>query len=161
MRYGTRSIVARKWMSCGYRPSCPMKYGYSYGYLFQACQPATGRTFEMYLPNMSGTCFKLFIRCFAKAFPGQTMIMDNAGCHHVSWEEDEPGNQPDIDLQYLSAYSPDFNPQERLFQEIKKTLKSKIYDDLKAIEQDINQTLQYFWAQPDKVQRLTAWDWIN
>ena len=157
MRYGTRTIIGKKWTAEGHRPQTPMKYGYCYAYLFQAVQPSTGKTFEMYLPNMSGECFKIFMSSFAKKYPGQTMIMDNAGCHHVNWEED---HMPDVNIEYLSAYSPDFNPQERLFQELRKPLKTKVYDNLKDIEEDLNQTLKEFWDKPQKVRNLTAWNWI-
>ena len=160
MRYGTRTIPARKWTSQGHRPKGAMKYGYKYSYLFQATQPSTGRTFEMYLPNMSGHCFKIFITEFAKQYPGQTMIMDNAGCHHVKWTQEDEFEQPDINIEYLSAYSPDFNPQERMFQEIKKTMKAEVYDDIKTIEEVINHKLKEFWLNPEKVMNLTAWDWI-
>lgn len=158
MRYGTRSIVAKKWTKQGHRPSCEMKYGYKYHYLYQATQPSTGKTFEMYLPNMSGDCFKLFIKAFAEKHPGQLMIMDNAGCHHVIWEEEDP--LPDITIEYLSAYSPDYNPQERMFQEIKKPLKGKVYQDLEPIEEEIDLKLEEFWTDPEKVKSLTNWHWI-
>ena len=159
MRYGTRTIAAKKWTSQGHRPQSPMKYGYQYHYLFQAIQPSSGKTFEMYLPNMSGDCFKLFMTSFANQYPGQLMIMDNAGCHHVKWE-DEDIPFPNVDIEYLPAYSPDFNPQERMFQEIKKPLKGKIYDEIEPIEADIEQQLKLFWDDPNKVKSITAWDWI-
>jgi transposase len=159
MRYGTRTIAAKKWTSQGHRPKSPMKYGYKYHYLFQAIQPSTGKTFEMYLPNMSGDCFKIFMTQFAQQHPGQMMIMDNAGCHHVKWE-DENFPFPDVRIEYLSPYSPDFNPQERIFQEIRKPTKGKVYQDTDQIEVDIDCKLKFFWDNPNEVKSITAWDWI-
>ena len=150
MRYGTRTISAKKWTAQGHRPTSPMKYGY----LFQACQPSTGETFEMFLPNMSGDCFRVFMQEFAAKHPNQTMIMDNAGCHHVKWDEEI---YPDVEIVYLPPYSPDFNPQERLFQEFKKELKGKIFNDLDEIEVVITKKLEYYWRNPRKVSRLTNW----
>lgn len=158
MRYGTRTDVAKRWTVKGHRPACPMKYGYSYGYLYQACQPATGRTFELFLPNMSGVCFVLFLTEFARKHPNQLMILDNAGCHHVGWEE---GSFPDVQLAYLPPYSPDFNPQERLFQEIRKPLKGKFFETLEPIEHLITDTLKTYWNDPPKVKQITAWNWID
>lgn len=158
MRYGTRTIARKKWTLKGHRPKCPMKYGYKYGYLFQACQPSTGKTFELFLPNMSGACFKIFMAEFSKENPGQTMIMDNAGCHHVSWSEDE--EKPDVDIVHLPPYSPDFNPQERVFQEIRKPLKGNIYEELEDIESVIQVELGVLWESPNKIKKLTAWPCI-
>lgn len=155
MRYGTRTINTRKWTDRGYRPECQMKDGYSYCYLFQATQPSTGRTFEIFLPNMDGICFRLFMTEFAKRHPGRTMIMDNAGCHHVRWDN---GSFPDVSIEYLSPYSPDFNPQERMFQEIRKCMKGKFYKKIEPITKDIIQTLKSFWENPQKVRKTTAWE---
>ncbi|NQZ78773.1 MAG: transposase [Ekhidna sp.] len=159
MRFGTRTLPQKRWTSQGHRPTTLMKYGYSYRYLFQAIQPATGKTFEMYLPNMSGHCFKIFMTEFARRHPGQTMIMDNAGAHHVKWEDPE-FEFPDVNIQYLSSYSPDFNPQERIFQELRKPIKGKVYDSVDQIEAQLNQTLKVFWENPKKVISITAWKWI-
>jgi len=158
MRFGTRSILAKRWTAQGHRPSCEMKYGYDYCYLFQATQPCSGKTFELFLPNMSGECFKLFMNEFAKAHPNQTMIMDNAGCHHVSWAEDE--NRPAVRIEHLSAYSPDYNPQERMFQELKKPLRGKVFNNTQEIEEVLTEELKVFWEKPEKVKKLTAWSWI-
>ena len=51
MRYGTRTIVAKKWMSKGNRPTTPMKYGYKYSYLFQA---------TLHLPPILNQCSRIF-----------------------------------------------------------------------------------------------------
>ena len=157
MRIGTRSIEQRRWTAQGHRPLSQMKDGYIYSYLFQAVQPSSGKTFEMYLPNMDGACFKVFMEAFAQQHPGQTMIMDNAGSHHVSWQE---APKPDVQIEYLSAYSPDYNPQERMFEELRKPLKGKIFDSIVQIEHVINNHLQQFWKTPQKVQSVTAWKWI-
>ncbi|MEM9985132.1 MAG: IS630 family transposase [Bacteroidota bacterium] len=159
MRFGTRTLPQRRWTSQGHRPGVEMKYGYSYRYLFQAIQPATGKTFEMYLPNMSGHCFKLFMTEFAKKHPGQTMIMDNAGAHHVKWEDQE-FEFPDVKIEYLSPYSPDFNPQERIFQELRKPIKGKIYNSVDQIEEQLNLALKKLWEKPQKVRQITGWNWI-
>ena len=158
MRYGTRTIVAKKWMTKGCRPITPMKYGYKYSYLFQATPPFTGNTFEMLLPNMDGLCFKIFMKGFDKMYPNQTMIMDNAGCHQVGWDETE--EKPSTKIVFLPPYSPDFNPQERMFQEIKKPLKGKVFHDLKPIEDIIVEKVKDFENNPQAVKDLTAWKWI-
>ena len=86
------------------------------------------------------------------------MIMDNAGSHHVNWQEHEV--KPNVRIEYLSPYSPDYNPQERMFQELKKPLKGKVFKNTAEIEQIIKKELQKLWNQPQKVKKLTAWEWI-
>lgn len=158
MRYGTRTEVAKRWTIRGQRPSGPMKYGYKYRYLYQACQPASGRTFELFLPNMRGFCFTVFLYNFVAHYPKQTLVLDNAGSHHVDLE---PGLRAQVNLEYLPPYSPDFNPQERLFQELRKPLKGKIFYELEPIEQTLMQQLNEWKENPNKVKQLTAWHWIT
>lgn len=157
MRFGTRTVVGRRWTKRGYRPRCPVKYGFSYNYLFQATQPSTGKTFEMFLPKMDGDSFKLFLEAFSKEYPKACLIMDNAGSHKTTLSEELNKN---VNIEYLSAYSPDFNPQERMFQEIKKALKGKFFNEIEPIEKLVEQTVKTLSQDPLKVQSLTAWHWI-
>ena len=158
MRYGTRTIVGKKWTACGHRPEMPMKYGYQYSYLYQAIQPATGESFEMFLPNMSGECFEIFIHEFSKEYPNNHLIMDNAGSHHTDFKRPKTGAPI---LHYLPAYSPDFNPQERVFQEIKRPLKGRFFETIEPIEQQIEAKIKELKQnQGQAIQQLTQWDWI-
>lgn len=157
MRFGTRTVVARRWTACGHRPQCPMKYGFSYNYLYQATQPSTGNTFSMFLPRMDGQCFQLFIEAFTQKYPGHCLIMDNAGSHKTILETELSQK---VNIEFLSAYSPDFNPQERMFQEIKKAMKGKLFKTIEPIEQLIEKEVKELEARPDKVKKITAWHWI-
>lgn len=134
-----------------------MKYGFSYNYLYQATQPSTGNTFSMFLPRMDGQCFQLFIEAFTQKYPGHCLIMDNAGSHKTILETELSQK---VNIEFLSAYSPDFNPQERMFQEIKKAMKGKFFKTIEPIEQLIEKEVKELEARPDKVKKITAWHWI-
>ncbi len=157
MRFGTRTVIGRRWTRCGHRPACPMKYGFCYNYLYQAVQPATGRAFEMFLPRMDGECFRLFLEGFSGLYPGQCLIMDNAGSHKTTLDTSLSGK---VDIAYLSPYSPDFNPQERLFQEIKTTIKGKFFHQIAPMEEVVEKKVKALATNPEKVKKLTAWHWI-
>ena len=157
MRFGTRTVVGRRWTKEGYRPTCQMKYGYKYNYLYQATQPYTGKTFEMFLPRMDGECFELFLQEFAKQHPKACLIMDNAGSHKKEIENQEAKK---VKIEFLAPYSPDFNPQERMFQEIKTVIKGKFFEDIEDIEKIVEQKVKQLSQNPEKVKSLTAWHWI-
>ena len=53
--------------------------------------------------------------------------MDNAGNHKTTLSDEL---REKISIEFLSPYSPDFNPQERMFQEIKKVLKGKFFNEI-------------------------------
>jgi transposase len=135
-----------------------MKYGFSYNYLFQATQPSTGKTFEMFLPRMDGECFTLFIEAFTNDYPQACLIMDNAGSHKTKLRDDL---KQKVNIEFLAPYSPDFNPQERMFQEIKKPLKGVFFKELEPIEKMVEKTIKTLCSNTQKVKNITAWDWIT
>ena len=49
--------------------------------------------------------------------------MDNASIHHVKQVVDMIENQLDIHLLFLPPYSPDFNPAEEVFSQVKAIMK--------------------------------------
>jgi hypothetical protein len=57
--------------------------------------------------------------------------------------------------------SPDFNPQERVSQEIKKPLKGKVFNNLDEIEALTKNELERMWKDPGLVKSWTAWGWIT
>lgn len=57
--------------------------------------------------------------------------MDNAGNHKTTLSSELKAK---VSIEFLSPYSPDFNPQERMFQEIKKVLKGKFFNRIEPIE---------------------------
>jgi len=171
MRYGTRSLPARFWTAQGVRPNGRMNIGYEYRYLYTAVCPATGDVFALMLPSMQAVCFDLFLREFNRHLQqiygstdktsGNTtakvrLILDNAGAHHAQLREAQH-----ISLEYLPPYSPELNPVERFFQELRRATKSIIFETLEQIEDVLISTLTHYWNNPQLVVQLTYWDWMK
>ncbi len=66
--------------------------------------------------------FKRFLCCLKKKYKNDKFIIiaDNASFHKAKWFSEWVKNQPWLQLKFLPAYSPDFNPIERLWKWIKK-----------------------------------------
>ena len=58
------------------------------------------------------------------------------------------------------AYSPEVNPAERIFEEVRRHTESKRYDSLEAKQQAAESYLKTLQATPERVKRLCGWDWI-
>ncbi len=83
-----------------------------------------GQSFCLFLPRLDGACFELFVREWRQAFPSGrwAVVLDNSGAHtsgHVRWPD---GLAP----VYLPPYSPEINPGERWFNELREPLSSRI-----------------------------------
>lgn len=59
------------------------------------------------------------------------------------------------------AYSPELNPAERIFQEVRRHTEGKRYDSLEAKQQAAETYLKTLHANPERVKRLCSWAWIQ
>ena len=86
-----------------------------------------------------------------------TMVLDGAGCHK-STEFQLPDN---LRLLFLPPYSPELNPQEHLWDELReKHFHNRVFDSIDALEDQLVSALRSLEDAPDRVQSMTARDWI-
>ena len=160
MRYGTRTALKRRWTPQGHRPQCPVKIGYDFGYLYCAICPLTGDLFCLMLPDMKKECFQVFIDEFEKhlnATEETLLIVDGAGCHQAETIKADSS----LSLEKLPAASPELNPAERFFQELRRGLANQVFETLGEIEEKIKQLLERYWREPNLIVRLTSFPYIN
>ena len=87
------------------------------------------------MPAMTTESMNVFLREF-KRYSGKrevVIIMNNAPSHRSN-SLDVP---EDIDVRYLLLYSPELNPVERVFGDIKKLLKNRMFRQLEELEEAI------------------------
>jgi hypothetical protein len=90
------------------------EYTYAYGVSF----PQTGQSDYLILPDMQSVTMEYFLQEVSDRHKNSyiLMIMDNASCHHASTLK-IPEN---IEICSLPAYSPDLNPQENMWDEMRE-----------------------------------------
>ena len=98
--------------------------GFEYRYLYKAASPKTGESFSLIMPDMTTESFNVFLKEFSKYLDERDVIvvMDNAPSHKSKRLE----VSANIQIVYLPPYSPELNPIERVFQEIKKHFKNNL-----------------------------------
>ena len=157
MRVGTRTDLGRRWMPPGVRPAGRQRIGYHYLYLYVAVKPFTGEMFAMFLPRLDKQCFNLFVRERSRELSEKTlMIVDGAGAHRLETE-----NGRCIELSKLPPYSPELNPVERLFQELRRELKFRVFETLDEAENCLSQVLKNFLNDNERVKSLTLYPYIK
>ena len=60
----------------------------------------------------------------------------------------------------LPPYSPELNPAERIFEELRGRLEGRVYDSLEAKQAEAEAYLQELAADPERVKQLCGWHWI-
>jgi transposase len=81
------------------------------------------------------------------AGPQETDVLDGLVWDNAPGHRDADITDLDLALVGLPAYSPELNPAERLFEEIRRHVEGRVYATLDA--------------NPPRVRQLCGWDWIN
>lgn len=62
---------------------------------------------------------------------------------------------------FLPPYSPELNPAERIFEELRRDIEGKVYPSLQAKKAAIDHLLRRLKADKTCLKRLIGWDWIQ
>jgi transposase len=61
----------------------------------------------------------------------------------------------------LPPYSPELNPAERVFEEVRRHVEGRIYETLGAKQERVEEYLKELAADPERVRRLCGWSWVQ
>jgi transposase len=62
---------------------------------------------------------------------------------------------------FLPPYSPELNPVERVFEEVRRHVEGVAYADIAAKRAAVERYLTRFAADPARVKRWCGWDWLT
>ena len=131
------------------------QYTYAYG----AVSPQDGRFDSLVLPHVNADCMKIFLDEIAHRYPDDhvVMVLDGAG-----WHKSKAFNLPDnLHLLFLPPYSPELNPQEHIWDELReKYFHNRVFDSLDALEDNLVAGLRNLEDSPDRVKSIAGWEWI-
>jgi transposase len=84
------------------------------------------------------------------------LIQDGAGFH---LRDGDPGLPDNVRVITLPAYSPELNPIEGLWDQVKDGLCNRVFDTLSELEVVLQAELQRFWQDAHRVRSL-IFDWL-
>jgi hypothetical protein len=156
-RFGLKVWFQRRWCPYRVRPVWEVQDRYDWCWLYAAVEPATGQSFWLLLPGVDSACLQAFLDAFAKHLGEQRvgLVLDGSGAHTaqtLAWP-DEIVPLP------LPPYSPELNPVELIFRQLRAALANRIFADLAALEAAITTALQPFWDEPASLHQLTGFAW--
>lgn len=59
------------------------------------------------------------------------------------------------------AYSPELNPAERIFEEVRRHIEGVVYTSIEQKQQAAERVLQGLQNHPEQLRRLCGWSWIQ
>jgi transposase len=159
MRYGLHGFTRRVWGLPGHRTVAPAQQVYQWGYVYGAVAMRLTRTQFLLAGSVDLATEIQFYRQVAQSDPAamHLMIQDGAGFHLRDGDERLPDN---LRIVTLPAYSPELNPVEGLWDQLKDVLCNRVYETLAELEAQIANWLREFWQDARRV-RSIVFDWLQ
>lgn len=160
MRYGLISNLRRSWSKIGTRTILDTQQSYANRYLFSAVAPLTGKSFHLAgFEEMNTANTRFFLTELKKKHPNEQVILvwDGAPCHRPQILHDIEG----MIILCLPPYSPELNPAERFFEELRKATANRIFETLNRYEDALDKKLRSLVSNHDEMKRLLGYDWIK
>ena len=158
-RFGRMVRLRKCWSPSPLRPVVHNGYQREYTYVYGAVSPMDGGFDWMLSDKMNTEQMGLFLEQVSARHPDEfiVMVVDGASSH-VSKALKTPEN---IRLLRLPPYSPELNPCENVWDELREKLfPNRVYSSMEEVINQLKEGLPRLAAKAGKLQSLTGWSWI-
>lgn len=136
----------------GHRPVAPAKISYENTWLYLTLCPFTGVGFAAFLPKLNSVFFGWFVSKVRECLDKNALfIADGSTAHKVDLFDNEQ-----LVLVCLPAASPELNPVERFFKEIRRHLKFRVLATLEEAKSCIRTIVERLFEDVSSVVSLTC-----
>jgi len=159
-RFGRVNIPRASWAPMGIRPDVPKQIVRQSFYVFCAVAPILGQISSLILPFCNTEMMDIFLLHVSKEFKDKKIIMqvDGAGWH-ISKNLKIPSN---IFLIKQPPYSPEVNPTEHIWDEIReKYLHNKIFNSLNETIDKVCFGLNDLAKKTEYIKSMTLFPYLN
>lgn len=154
MRVGLHGQVRRVWAPRGVKVQQRVQMAYKWAYLALAVDVRAGRLSWHWMENMKGEAIAQGVQKWQEDGI-EVVVWDGARGHRAQVVQ-----QVGVTLIQQPPYSPELNPAERVFEEVRRRVEGRVYPDLAAKKRAVEGVLEELAADPERVRRLTGWQWI-
>ena len=159
MRYGLISNFRRSWSKVGERTIIDSQKSFDNRYLFSAVSPLSGDSFHLTsIDGFDSEAAHTFLLELKKQYSDTLVILvwDNAPCHRPKVHREIPG----LIVLFLPPYSPELNPAERFFEELRKATANHIFATIEEQETAIEEKLNRLADDIGAMKQLLGYEWI-
>ena len=122
--------------------------------------PLSGKSFHLSrIDGFDSVAAHTFLRELKKQHPDTLVILvwDNAPCHRPKAHREIPG----LVVLFLPPYSPELNPAERFFEELRKATACQLFKTLEEQEAVIEARLNALADNTPAMKQLLGYAWIK
>ncbi len=156
MRGGLRGMVRRVWGRRGVKVVQRVQLAYRWMYLFLVVDGRRGRLSWTWIDSMRSEAIASAVRGLRLQTDMGALVWDGARGHRA--EKVERVGLPTI---VQPPYSPELNPAERVFQEVRRWVEGRIYRSIEDKMEAVNAYLRELESDPARVRSLAGWAWID
>ena len=159
-RFGRISDPRRCWAPKGVRPEVNTQIVREYEYAFAVVSPHDGSLDTLVLPAANTEAMSVFLAEVSQRHPNEFLliVLDGAGWHRAKHLQ-VPTN---MKLIPLPAWSPQLNPVEHLWNELReKWFANRVFHSMAAVEDQLVLALTTLENDPQRMASLTGFDWIR
>ena len=158
-RFGRMVRIRRCWAPAPLRPKVDNGYVRQFVYVYGAVSPVQGELDWKISTTMKTEQMNEFLLQVSQAHSDEfiVMVVDGASSHR-SKDLQVPEN---IRLHRLPGYSPELNPQEHVWDELReKEFPNRVFASMDGVIDQLKEGLPRLAANPQALRSLTAWPWI-
>lgn len=155
--FGRISEPAYCWAPSGIRPIVPCQMVREYMQVYGAVDPIAGDSCFIIAPRCNTDWMNIFLEELSKRYSQDYILlcMDNAG-----WHKSKGLKVPDnIRLFYIPPRTPEMNPIEQLWPELRHDFANKLFETLSAVIDQLCISINSLTH--DVISSVTCRDWIG
>ena len=156
LRVGLRGMVRRVWGRRGVKVHQRLQLSYKWSYLFLVVDGQAGRLHWCWLDSMAGDELLAAVGGLQQETEIGALVWDGAPSHR-----DGAVGALGLPLIGLPPYSPELNPAERVFEEVRRWVEGKVYPTLADKVAAVETFLTELASDPARIRSLAGWDWIT
>jgi hypothetical protein len=155
MRVGLCGQVRRVWAPRGVKVRQRVQMQREWRSLALAVDGRRGTLHWCWIASMKGPAIAEAVAAW-KEQGIQAVVWDGASGHRAP-----EVRQVGLALLQQPPYAPELQPAERVFEELRQQVEGKVYATLEEKVAAVERELQALAADPERVQRLAGWQWIE
>ena len=145
------------WCYRGVRPCIPCHHIREYRYAYGAVEPLSGDSFFLVMPYSNTVCMNIFLDELSQQYPEDIILLV---CDGAAWHRSKALAVPDnIRLLFLPPATPEMNPIEQIWKELRKRgFRNEIFHTLADVVDRLCEVIRSL--SPVTVKSITARSWI-
>ncbi len=133
-----------------------MRIGYESVYLYLALCPFTGQGYAAFLPKLNAYWFGWFVNQIDACLSQRTLLIADGATAHKA----ELFIGTSMSFNKLPAACPELNPVERVFKEIRRGLKHRVFATLEEAQQRVKAILEDLFNVRQLIVNLACFPYI-